>query len=155
MAENQSAPGPGLAREESCVFCKIVSKEAPAEILYADDEFVCFRDVHPAAPHHYLVVPRNHMSDPKSLTHEHLPMVERMVEVGKQVLSQQRANVRDSRVGFHWPPFVIVRHLHLHVLSPVGEMSWFNRTLLFREDSFTFVTATWLVDHLKNSAPPS
>lgn len=144
-----------LGRDENCVFCKIVSKESPAEILYENDKFVCFRDIRPAAPHHYLVVPRHHVSDPKSLTKEQVPMVERMVEFGKQVLLQQGASIEDSRIGFHWPPFVFVRHLHLHLISPVGEMSWFNRTLLFRQDSFAFVTATWLIDHLKNSNPPS
>ena len=136
-----------------CVFCQIVAKESQTEILYEDAEFVCFRDIRPAAPHHYLVVPRSHMNNCKSLTSEHVPMVERMVEVGNEVLTRQGANFQDSRIGFHWPPFVFVSHLHMHVLSPVEEMSWFSKAFLFRQDSFAFVTAAWLIDYLKKSKP--
>ena len=146
-----ASPAADLTRDVNCVFCQIV--ETPTELLYEDAEFVCFRDIRPAAPHHYLVVPRRHMNNCKSLTHEDIPIVERMAEVGNQVLSQQGANVQNSRIGFHWPPFVFVGHLHMHVLSPVEEMSWFNRTVLFRQDSFAFVTATWLIDHLRKSKP--
>ena len=151
-ASTEAAPAPQI-RDGDCVFCQIASKESPADILYEDAEFVCFRDIAPVAPHHYQVVPRNHIRDSKALTRDHVAMVERMVEVGKLVLSQQGANVQDSRIGFHWPPFIKVPHLHMHLLSPVEGMSWYCKSFLFRRDSFAFVTATWLIDHLKKLKP--
>jgi histidine triad (HIT) family protein len=45
-----------------CVFCKIAAGELPAAIVMSDDEFVAFRDVHPKAPVHLLVVPRRHVA---------------------------------------------------------------------------------------------
>jgi len=46
-----------------CVFCRIVAGEVPATIVAADDEAVAFRDAHPQAPLHVLVVPRDHHAD--------------------------------------------------------------------------------------------
>ena len=150
----QSSENPApLIREDKCVFCQIVHKELPAAILYEDAEFVCFRDIDPDAPQHYQVIPRNHIKNAKSLTRDHVPMVERMAKVGEQVLSQQGVNVQDSRIGFHWPPFVQINHLHMHLLSPMEGMSWYKKSFSFRQDSFNFVTVTWLIDYLKKLKP--
>jgi histidine triad (HIT) family protein len=45
-----------------CIFCRIAAGEAPGDMVAADDEFVAFRDAHPAAPVHVLVAPRLHMT---------------------------------------------------------------------------------------------
>jgi histidine triad (HIT) family protein len=42
---------------EDCAFCKIVAGQAPGEIVYRDDQVTAFRDIHPAAPTHVLIVP--------------------------------------------------------------------------------------------------
>ncbi len=44
-----------------CIFCRIVSGEIPATILYSDEQFVAFADAAPQAPTHILVVPRVHV----------------------------------------------------------------------------------------------
>lgn len=135
-------------RNPNCVFCRIIAKESPATILYEDEDYICFSDHRPAATHHYLIVPKNHIKDPKSLQQEHIPLIERMVEIGKKILSEQGGNVDEARIGFHWPPFIFVKHLHLHVVSPESSMGWFSRNILYRVDSFAFVSHTWMVDHL-------
>ena len=76
-------------------------------------------------------------------------MVERMAEIGKQVLVDQGGSVEEARMGFHWPPFILVKHLHLHVVSPESSMGWFSRNILFRVDSFGFVSHRWMIDHLR------
>ena len=43
-------------------------------ILLQDEEFIVFPDIRPAAPHHYLVLTREHLIDAKCLTKEHIPM---------------------------------------------------------------------------------
>ncbi len=43
-----------------CVFCKIVNKELPAEIIYEDGDFLAFMDIKPLAPGHALVIPKTH-----------------------------------------------------------------------------------------------
>ena len=43
-----------------CIFCKIVKREIPAEIVYEDDDFLAFLDIRPQAPGHTQVIPKQH-----------------------------------------------------------------------------------------------
>lgn len=45
---------------ENCIFCKIVKKEIPAEIVYEDNDFLAFLDIHPQSPGHTQVIPKKH-----------------------------------------------------------------------------------------------
>jgi len=135
---------------ESCVFCQIAAGKKPdTELLYKDDRYICFRDIRPVSKHHYLIVPIEHQPEAKYLSHEHTEMVQQMVDVGKNVLKTQGGDVDDCRMGFHWPPFTSVKHLHLHVISPMSEMSFFNKYLIYRPNSLAFVTHDWLINRLK------
>ncbi len=44
----------------SCIFCKIVNKEIPANIVYEDNDFMAFLDINPLSPGHALVIPKQH-----------------------------------------------------------------------------------------------
>ncbi|XP_030628033.1 histidine triad nucleotide-binding protein 3-like [Chanos chanos] len=94
---------------ESCIFCTISSGQDPnASILHSDDDVVCFWDIYPAAPQHYLVVPKKHIVNCAALDKHDVSL-------------DQRADQRllfCSRLGFHLPKFTSVGHLHLHVLAP-------------------------------------
>ena len=46
---------------DSCIFCKIISEQAKATILYRDEQVTAFRDLHPVAPTHILLVPNKHI----------------------------------------------------------------------------------------------
>lgn len=45
---------------ENCIFCKIVKKEIPAHIVYEDDKFLAFLDIHPVSLGHTLIIPKVH-----------------------------------------------------------------------------------------------
>ena len=49
-----------MANEDDCVFCRIVRKEIPAEIIYEDDDFIAFLDINPQSPGHTQIVPKEH-----------------------------------------------------------------------------------------------
>lgn len=151
VLESNSPPGGPSppSQDPNCVFCRVSTKDAPAEIVYEDSEFVVFVDRKPVSTHHYLVIPRKHITDARSLTGDHVGLVEKMSELGKQVLTERGGNMAETRMGFHWPPFIFVKHLHLHVIAPEMSMSWLNRNLVFRKDSFAFSSNIWLIEHLK------
>lgn len=46
--------------ETSCIFCKIAKKEIPAEVVYEDENFLAFLDIHPQSPGHAQVIPKKH-----------------------------------------------------------------------------------------------
>ncbi|XP_049513112.1 uncharacterized protein LOC119466001 isoform X2 [Dermacentor silvarum] len=73
-------PETGAAESEAsgaatCVFCKIIAgKDPKATLLYQDEDYGVFPDIHPASTHHYLVVPKKHVKNVKSLTHNDIPL---------------------------------------------------------------------------------
>ncbi|XP_067339036.1 adenosine 5'-monophosphoramidase HINT3-like isoform X2 [Channa argus] len=140
---------------ETCIFCLIASeRDKEAEIMKKDKELVCFKDINPAAPHHYLVVPRQHMHSCSSLNSGHISLVKRMAEMGKTVLRDQGVtNMKDIRLGFHQPPYISVNHLHLHVLAPTNKISEYLM-YKFMPKTVAFITEESLTMHLKNKAPP-
>ncbi|XP_075905720.1 adenosine 5'-monophosphoramidase HINT3-like isoform X1 [Nelusetta ayraudi] len=76
--------------DECCIFCQIAAgDDEEAEIMKKSEELVCFRDVDPAAPHHFLVVPTEHIRDGLSLHRGHAGLVKRMAQMGEAVLRDQ------------------------------------------------------------------
>ena len=147
------AEGPAAERR-SCVFCRIADgvEGKESDILYKDEDFVCFRDIRPVASHHYLIVPRQHLPNVKYLDSTYVSIVERMVEVGKSLLQKQGGDTKDVRTGFHWPPFTSVKHLHLHVISPTSDLGFLARNVVYKPDGWVFATSDWTISYLKNKA---
>ncbi len=106
-----------------CVFCKIVARELPADVVHEDDRVVAFRDVAPKAPLHVLVVPREHIETIAHTQDESL--AGHIVLTAAQVAKREGygesgfrlvANTgRDAGMG--------VPHLHFHVLAGRA-LSW-------------------------------
>lgn len=48
---------------EDCLFCKIIKGDIPSDRVYEDDQVIAFSDIHPAAPIHILILPRQHYRD--------------------------------------------------------------------------------------------
>ncbi|XP_076363887.1 adenosine 5'-monophosphoramidase HINT3-like isoform X4 [Tachypleus tridentatus] len=128
-----------------CTFCTIATGKDPSTvILYQDEDYVAFEDISPAALHHYLIIPKIHIQDARSLTPEHIPMVEHMSELGMNLLKERGGKDTDTRLGYHWPPFTSVKHLHLHIIFPVSEMSVLSK-LIFWPRNLWFVMIRGMV----------
>ncbi|KDR20307.1 histidine triad nucleotide-binding protein 3-like isoform X1 [Zootermopsis nevadensis] len=136
-----------LQQNDNCVFCRICNGKEQSEILYKDDEYVVFPDIKPAAKHHYLIVTREHIQNAKQLTTEHRHVVEKLIEIAKQVLTEEGADLSDVRFGFHWPPFNSIQHLHLHAISPASSLGFVSR-LIFRPNSWWFVSPEYVTSRL-------
>ena len=145
-----AAESESLGRKKGCVFCKIAAKEQEARIIYEDEKTVVFPDLRPATKHHYLVIPKEHYGNPKSLTADDIQLIEHLLEVGKIAITNSGADSEDVLYGYHWPPFNSIQHLHLHIISPRTQMRFFARQI-FKPNSFWFVTHEWLMEHLKKN----
>jgi diadenosine tetraphosphate (Ap4A) HIT family hydrolase len=140
-----------MAVAKDCVFCKIASGQE-GRTLYQDEKVIVFRTLRPAAEHHYLICPCEHISNAKSLKSHHLPLVEHMLDVAKLILQQEHADVNKARFGFHWPPFCSVNHLHLHAISPDDRMKLRVRlTGVFSLWMPWFKSVDWLIHRLAAS----
>ncbi|XP_071335307.1 adenosine 5'-monophosphoramidase HINT3-like isoform X2 [Trachinotus anak] len=122
MARSNRDSSEGIV--EGCIFCLIANdQDKETEVIKKNKELVCFRDIEPAAPHHYLVVPIQHIHSCFSLQKRHIGLVERMAEMGKAVLREQGiTDMNNISLGFHKPPYISVDHLHLHVLAPSSQI---------------------------------
>lgn len=49
-----------MMENQNCVFCKIIKKEIPANIVYEDADFMAFLDIRPLSPGHTIIIPKNH-----------------------------------------------------------------------------------------------
>jgi histidine triad (HIT) family protein len=104
-------------RDPGCVFCAIVAGEAPASVLWRDDETVAFLDVNPWVPGHALVVPRRHEPELYGLRDEESAAVMRTAVA---VAERLRTALQPDGVNlFHATgraAFQTVFHFHIHVL---------------------------------------
>lgn len=155
MSAEGEEPG-SASYDTKCIFCRISNDhEGEAELLHSDEELACFKDIRPGAPYHYLVVPKKHVGNCKTLTSDHVQLVQNMVEVGKNMLQKNNVtDLEDIRLGFHWPPFCSISHLHLHVLAPASQLGFLSR-LIYRLNSYWFITADQLLERLQTNIPAS
>src|SRR5512138_2018180 len=101
---------------DSCVFCKIVSREAKATIVYHDEQVTAFRDIHPVAPTHILIVPNKHIDSVRALEPEDEQTVGHIFTVARKLAEEERIAKGGFRMitntGSHGGQTVF--HLHMH-----------------------------------------
>lgn len=101
----------------STIFGKIIRHEIPADIVFEDDEVLVFRDIHPAAPFHVLVIPKRPIVSVGTMTADDVTLVGRCLAVAGQVARE--AGYPDFRVVTNSGAGAgqSVFHLHFHVLA--------------------------------------
>ena len=75
---------------DDCVFCRIISGNIPSDMIYKDEKVVAFRDVHPIAPVHILIVPRRHIAGVGDLAQEDAGLVGHMVLIARRLAEQEQ-----------------------------------------------------------------
>ena len=100
-----------------CVFCKIINKEIPSEIVYEDDNFVAFKDVNPKAPVHFLLVPKKHILSIDHVEIKDKDLMGELILITQKIAREKKLEgyklvINVGRVGGQ-----IIDHLHLHILS--------------------------------------
>ena len=63
----------------NCLFCKIAAKQIPASVVYEDDDLLAFKDIHPAAPVHLLIIPKQHFSTLSDCDARHAAILGKML----------------------------------------------------------------------------
>ncbi len=104
---------------ENCIFCKIINREIPTEFLYEDDLVVAFRDIHPIAPVHVLVIPKKHIESITNIQSDDERLIGRLIEAAKKIADDLKISKEGYkllfRVGKHGGQEV--GHIHLHLIG--------------------------------------
>ena len=108
---------------DSCLFCKIIKGEIPADKLYEDDDILAFRDIAPQAPVHFLVIPKKHINGPSDITSEDEQLIGKVIRMGGEIARQEGLGHYRVVVNNGEEAGQTVFHVHMHVLGGRG-MSW-------------------------------
>jgi histidine triad (HIT) family protein len=108
-----------------CLFCKIIDKTIPADIVYEDDRVVAFRDVAPQAPTHILVIPRQHISTLNDLNESNNELIGHILYTAKTIAAAEGLAEDGYRVAMNCNNHggQTVFHIHLHLLGG-RQMQW-------------------------------
>lgn len=108
----------------SCLFCKIIEGKIPSTAVFQDDVGYAFADIHPQAPVHVLIVPREHISslsetdERKNALLGHLLLAAAEIARSKGLAKGYRIVVNTGEEGGQ-----TVDHLHLHLLGG-RQLTW-------------------------------
>ena len=103
---------------QDCIFCKIITQQIPAKIVYEDEQTLAIEDIHPQAPVHLLVMPRKHLPSLTEMTPGDEPLLGHLFAVSAQL-------ARERKLEKGWRTVInngtsagqTVFHLHVHVLG--------------------------------------
>ncbi|MCF8195707.1 MAG: histidine triad nucleotide-binding protein [Polynucleobacter sp.] len=116
-----------MNHDPDCLFCKIIAGTIPSKKLYEDDDCLAFNDIHPAAPIHFLMIPKKHIAMLAEVTFEDTKLLGKMMVLAPKIALQ--AGARSGKAG----GFKVlinngadggqeVYHMHMHVLA--GPRPW-------------------------------
>lgn len=103
----------------ACIFCRVIEGTVPSRRVYEDERLVAFHDVHPQAPLHVLVVPREHISTVNDLRSHHDTLVGEMIRRAGLIAAEHGYGERGYRtvLNCNGDAGQSVFHIHLHLLA--------------------------------------
>jgi histidine triad (HIT) family protein len=113
---------------DTCIFCKIVANEAKATIVYRDEQVTAFRDLHPVAPTHILIIPNKHIESVNALDVEDEQLMGHIFTTAHRLAKDEGIDKNGYRIitntGLDGGQTVFHLHLHLiggrHMRYPMG-----------------------------------
>jgi histidine triad (HIT) family protein len=106
-----------------CIFCKIVAGQIPARKAYEDDDILAFHDIHPWAPVHILLIPKQHVVSMADVRAQHEAVLGRMMVLAPRLMLELgvtngfRQVINTGQDGGQE-----VGHVHMHVIG--GPRPW-------------------------------
>jgi histidine triad (HIT) family protein len=101
-----------------CLFCNIVAGKIPGDVVYQDESVLAFKDIHPKAPVHVLIVPKKHITSLVEIKSDELPLAAHMLEVANKIAKQlgvgkgYKLVINTGADGGQ-----VIMHLHMHLLG--------------------------------------
>jgi histidine triad (HIT) family protein len=112
-----------MTADPNCIFCKIVAGQIPAKKVFEDEHLLAFHDIHPWAPVHVLVIPKEHIATLSDTGPGHEALLGRMLALAPRLMRELgvtngfRTVINTGSDGGQE-----VYHLHMHVMG--GPRPW-------------------------------
>lgn len=107
--------------EGECIFCKIVRHEASAEMVGENASAVAFRDIHPKAPVHILVVPREHHASLAEMRDSDASLLGQLLAFTAETAREAGLSGYKVVMNVGREAGQLIEHLHLHILGGWGK----------------------------------
>jgi histidine triad (HIT) family protein len=112
---------------ESCIFCQIARKEAPASVVYEDDQVIAFMSIHPVSGGHTLVVPKKHYENIYEIPEEKMAYLYKIVKkithaVNKAVDAEGTRIVQNNGEAAGQ----VIFHMHVHIIPMSKGRQWIH-----------------------------
>ena len=105
-----------------CLFCKIIKKEIPSEIILEDDNFIAFHDINPKAPVHILAIPKVHVDSFSDVSSNTMAGMTTFIQNIAKEMNIEKSGYRViTNIGDNGGQEV--KHLHFHILGG-AKLSW-------------------------------
>ncbi len=100
-----------------CLFCKIANKNIATDFIFEDDSIMVFKDIHPSAPIHHLIVPKEHIQSINHLESNHQEIISKMIFIAKKMA--ENLGLKGYKLVFNVgrEGGQVIDHLHLHLLG--------------------------------------
>jgi len=107
-----------------CIFCRIISRDIPADLIFETDSIIAFRDINPKAPQHILIVPKKHIDRIENLDENDHCLMGELVYGAKLVAEKLRLDDGYRLIVNNGADAgQEVEHIHLHLLGG-RKMTW-------------------------------
>jgi histidine triad (HIT) family protein len=101
------------------IFSKILKKEIPADIVFEDDVCLAFRDIHPQAPTHILLIPKKEIPSMAEIRADDAELLGHLMVTASQIAARQEIDDNGYRLVVNTRAYggQTVNHLHIHILG--------------------------------------
>jgi len=100
-----------------CLFCKIVDKKIPAEIVYEDKKIIAFKDINPKAKIHILIIPKKHIESLNFIQEIDRKLMAELFFVIKKIAKNNNLDSYRLQINNGKKAGQEIDHLHIHILS--------------------------------------
>jgi histidine triad (HIT) family protein len=110
---------------EDCLFCKIVNREIPAELIFEDDRIAAFNDINPKAPVHVLIIPKAHFASLNEFPEEKQDLLGHILLRARQIAKNLGIQENGFRIVLNTgkDSGQEIFHLHFHLFGG-RRMTW-------------------------------
>ncbi len=104
---------------EDCIFCKIAAGEIPCRKVYENEKVLAFEDIHPMAPVHVIIVPKQHIATLMDVDADGMADLQSMMAAAQEVARIKKVDGRGFRlvINCNREGGQVVFHLHMHLLG--------------------------------------
>lgn len=102
-----------------CIFCKIINKEIPAQVVYEDELMLAFKDINPVAPVHILLIPKKHIPTLSDLQPEDSNIMGHIIYTAQKLAGELGLEEQGFRLVANCKEQAgqTVFHIHYHLLG--------------------------------------